>query len=128
VQGVGLCHGISGNGFALLAMARSTGQPHYLRAARAFALYAAQHWQELYEVPDRPASLFEVRMCCVCVCGGCVAKGRRGAWAGVSYDKSSRGSARVDSMFGSVLHGALSHVSLWVVISIEAPRSIWGAV
>jgi hypothetical protein len=58
---VGLCHGISGNGYALLALARATGQAHYRRAARAFALYAAQHWQELYEGPDRPASLYEVR-------------------------------------------------------------------
>jgi lantibiotic modifying enzyme len=68
LQGVGLCHGISGNGYALLAMARATGQPHYLRAARAFALYAAQHWQQLYDTPDRPASMFEVGWCLQAVC------------------------------------------------------------
>jgi hypothetical protein len=83
LQGVGLCHGIAGNGYALLAMARATQAPHYLRAARAFAMYAAQHWKELYDGPDRPASLFEVRWGflkegtdppsppCVCVGGGC---------------------------------------------------------
>lgn len=60
-QGVGLCHGISGNGYALLSLFRATGEQQYLRAARGFALYGAQHWRELYEVPDRPASLFEVR-------------------------------------------------------------------
>jgi len=27
---------------------------------QAFALYAADHWEELYETPDRPASLYEV--------------------------------------------------------------------
>lgn len=42
-------------------MARATGQAHYERAARGFALHAAEHWRELYDVPDRPASLFEVR-------------------------------------------------------------------
>lgn len=44
-QGVGLCHGICGNGYALLALARATGEPHYLRAARGFGLYAATHYQ-----------------------------------------------------------------------------------
>jgi hypothetical protein len=61
LQGVGLCHGISGNGYALLALARATGEARWLSAAQAFALYGARNWQQLAEVPDRPASLYEVR-------------------------------------------------------------------
>lgn len=61
VQGVGLCHGICGNGYALLALARATGEARWLSAAQAFALHAARHWEQLAEVPDRPASLYEVR-------------------------------------------------------------------
>jgi hypothetical protein len=61
LQGVGLCHGISGNGYALLALARATGEARWLSAAQAFALHAARHWEQLAEVPDRPASLYEVR-------------------------------------------------------------------
>lgn len=40
-------------------MWRVTRAPRYLAAAHAFAGFAAEHWRELYEVPDRPASLFE---------------------------------------------------------------------
>jgi hypothetical protein len=58
---VGLCHGISGNGYALLALARATGEARWLSAAQAFALYAARNWEQLAVVPDRPASLYEVR-------------------------------------------------------------------
>lgn len=58
-KGVGLCHGISGNGYALLSLYRATGEPQYLGMAQSFALFAAEHWEELYEVPDRPASLYE---------------------------------------------------------------------
>lgn len=58
-KGVGLCHGICGNGYALLALARATGEARWLSAAQAFALHAARHWEQLAEVPDRPASLYE---------------------------------------------------------------------
>lgn len=60
IQGVGLCHGMSGNGYALLALARASGDSRWLAAAQAVGLYAARHWQELYDTPDRPASLYEV--------------------------------------------------------------------
>lgn len=60
-QGVGLCHGISGNAYCLLAWAHAAGDRQVLRRAQRMALYAAQHWRTLYEVPDRPASLYEVR-------------------------------------------------------------------
>lgn len=58
-KGVGLCHGISGNGYAFISLYRATGEPEYLAMAQAFALYATERWEELYEVPDRPASLYE---------------------------------------------------------------------
>lgn len=58
-KGVGLCHGVAGNGYALLAMWRATREEQYLEQARAFALFAARRWEELYDVPDRAASLFE---------------------------------------------------------------------
>ncbi|KAI8477471.1 MAG: Lanthionine synthetase C-like protein [Monoraphidium minutum] len=58
-KGVGLCHGISGSGYALLSMYRATGEQRYLEMAQAFAVFAAERWQELYEEPDRPASLYE---------------------------------------------------------------------
>jgi lantibiotic modifying enzyme len=61
LQGVGLCHGISGNGYAMLALARATKDPLWLSAAQQFGTYGARQWEALYDVPDRPASLFEVR-------------------------------------------------------------------
>lgn len=60
LQGVGLCHGIAGSGYALLSHGRATGDKRQLRRAARFALFAADHWRELYAVPDAPASLFEV--------------------------------------------------------------------
>ena len=60
VQGVGLCHGVAGNGYALLCHARDTGEALGYRRAVQFALFAAQHWRELYAALDAPASLFEM--------------------------------------------------------------------
>lgn len=65
-KGVGLCHGIAGSGYALLSHARATGDAQQLRRAQQFALFAAQHWQQLYPVPDAPASLFEGLAGAVC--------------------------------------------------------------
>ena len=69
LQGVGLCHGISGNGYALLSHARATGDERQLRRALRFAQFAADHWKELYAVPDAPASLFEVMPASSCIRG-----------------------------------------------------------
>jgi Lanthionine synthetase C-like protein len=60
LQGVGLCHGIAGSGYALLSHGRATGDERQLRRGARLAIFAADHWQELYPVPDAPASLFEV--------------------------------------------------------------------
>jgi hypothetical protein len=48
-KGVGLCHGTSGNGYALLALHRRTGEELWLERARAFAIDAAadvRSWRE----------------------------------------------------------------------------------
>jgi len=39
-KGAGLCHGTAGNGYALLALHRRTGDPVWLERARAFAMHA----------------------------------------------------------------------------------------
>ena len=41
------------------------GQRARSRASQ-FGAYAAQHWQDLYETPDHPASLYEVRVMLAC--------------------------------------------------------------
>jgi len=60
LQGVGLCHGISGNAYALLSHSNATGEALWRRRAVQFGLFAAHHWQHLYGVPDAAASLYEV--------------------------------------------------------------------
>ena len=57
-KGVGLCHGIAGNAFALLAVARCTGSAKWANRAASFGSFAVEHLEELEGVPDRPFSLF----------------------------------------------------------------------
>ena len=66
-QGVGLCHGVSGNGYALLSAYHYTGDKRYLRRAAQFGSFMADHWQELLNVPDRPLSLYEVGLVTISV-------------------------------------------------------------
>jgi hypothetical protein len=66
-KGVGLCHGIGGNAYAFLALARTTGEAAALARAQRFALHAARNWRQLFDVPDRPASLYEGLSGAVCV-------------------------------------------------------------
>jgi len=56
-KGVGLCHGISGNAYALLALAEADAS--FLGKARCFVDFALEHLDELERAPDRPFSLFE---------------------------------------------------------------------
>ena len=58
-KGLGLCHGVGGNGYALLAHWRAFGDPRSLRRATAFASWGAAHMTHLEAMPDRPHSLFE---------------------------------------------------------------------
>lgn len=64
-KGVGLCHGISGNGYVFLALhrARMKREGEYdgvwLDMARHFADIAVNKYHDLENVPDRPYSLYE---------------------------------------------------------------------
>ncbi|KAL8446790.1 hypothetical protein Emag_004551 [Eimeria magna] len=58
-KGLGVCHGIGGNGLSMLAAFRSSQQPRWLRRALLFALEGLRRHQQLLPVPDRPFSLFE---------------------------------------------------------------------
>ena len=60
LQGVGLCHGIAGNGYALLSLYQLTDDEMHLWRAQHFGAFMAEHWQQLYEVPDAPAALYLV--------------------------------------------------------------------
>lgn len=58
-KGLGLCHGIAGSGYALLAHWRLSGEARSLRRAAAFAAFGAANMAQLEFVPDRPHSLYE---------------------------------------------------------------------
>lgn len=58
-KGVGLCHGISGNGFCFLQLFQFTGDEKWLNAAKYFAGFAVKKLSEIGGLPDRPNSLFE---------------------------------------------------------------------
>ena len=60
LQGVGLCHGIAGNAYGFLSLYRLTQDQLWLGRTQQFALFMAEHWQQLLPVPDEPFSLFEV--------------------------------------------------------------------
>jgi hypothetical protein len=60
-KGFGLCHGISGNGMALLTLYRVTQNPLWLGRAVHFGVFSlewASHIRVL-KTPDHPLSLFE---------------------------------------------------------------------
>ena len=60
VQGLGLCHGISGNAYSFLSLYRVTKDDLYKRRAQQFAQIMAEHWKEMKDIPDTPLSLYEV--------------------------------------------------------------------
>lgn len=66
-KGIGLCHGISGNAYALLFHANATGDDLWRRRAEQFGLFTAAHWQELYDVPDAAASLYQGLSGAICL-------------------------------------------------------------
>lgn len=57
--GVGLCHGIGGNGYVFLRLWDVTHESEQLRRAAAFAQFALRgpHVEELMAQPDSPSSL-----------------------------------------------------------------------
>jgi lantibiotic modifying enzyme len=58
-KGVGLCHGIAGNAYVFLRLARATGDEHWHDRAVSFARFAVDHLHELASVPSKPHSLYE---------------------------------------------------------------------
>eukprot|EP00382_Lankesteria_abbotti_P003099 CAMPEP_0113846224 /NCGR_PEP_ID=MMETSP0372-20130328/1191_1 /TAXON_ID=340204 /ORGANISM="Lankesteria abbotti" /LENGTH=322 /DNA_ID=CAMNT_0000815349 /DNA_START=209 /DNA_END=1177 /DNA_ORIENTATION=+ /assembly_acc=CAM_ASM_000359 len=58
-KGLGLCHGIGGNGLALLTVFRATKDNLWLERAKKFAVFGIQHIDDLLMIPDRPFSLYE---------------------------------------------------------------------
>lgn len=90
-KGHGLCHGISGNAYALLAVHRATalavangcaasgngnggGDPRWLHRARQFAAFThSAEGRSVYDTPDRPLSLFEGRAGLLCLLADLIA-------------------------------------------------------
>lgn len=61
-KGLGLCHGIAGNGFVFLRLAQVLeGEERVFWHHRAlqYAAFGMDHYDELREIPDRPYSLYE---------------------------------------------------------------------
>jgi len=67
-KGAGLCHGIAGNAYAFLSCYRATKARKFHRMAAAFAIFLAQRWRDLSEVPDRPYSMYEGLAGAACLC------------------------------------------------------------
>ena len=69
-KGAGLCHGISGNAYALLALYLSTGDALWLKRASAFCQFtSSETFKRLSRTPDHPLSLFEGSCGLVCILG-----------------------------------------------------------
>lgn len=58
-KGMGLCHGMSGNAYALLSLYHVTKDDLYKCRAQEFGHFMADHWKELKDVPDAHLSLYE---------------------------------------------------------------------
>ncbi|KAK6750397.1 hypothetical protein RB195_002397 [Necator americanus] len=59
-KGPGICHGVGGNGYALLMLYRASGDEEWLQRARCFALMLLdRNIRALQRTPDSPFSLFE---------------------------------------------------------------------
>ena len=58
-KGYGLCHGVSGNGYAFLGMFQLTNDLKYLWRGIKFAEWCLDYGRHSCDKPDRPFSLFE---------------------------------------------------------------------
>ena len=66
-KGVGLCHGIGGNGYVFLALYEQTQDEVHLRRAYHFVHFAlSQHRDRLFSQPDQPFSLYNGQAGFVC--------------------------------------------------------------
>lgn len=57
-KGVGLCHGISGSAYAILATGNNNNDDQTKKRAHAMARFAWQHLNRLEHVPDQPYCLY----------------------------------------------------------------------
>eukprot|EP01126_Amoeba_proteus_P047251 TRINITY_DN5383_c0_g1_i7.p1 TRINITY_DN5383_c0_g1~~TRINITY_DN5383_c0_g1_i7.p1 ORF type:complete len:339 (+),score=57.73 TRINITY_DN5383_c0_g1_i7:435-1451(+) len=58
-KGAGLCHGIAGNGYALLSVYKTTGDLKYLhRTIKFVEAYFSPKFSKLFQTPDHPWSLY----------------------------------------------------------------------
>jgi len=94
LKGNGLCHGISGNGYAFLGLHRLTGDIEQLRRAEAFAALIGNEsvqeaitqqpddQREVNGVPDTPRSLMEgsAGVFCFLLDAACPARSAFPAW------------------------------------------------
>ena len=62
LQGLGLCHGVSGNAYAFLSLYHLTEDDLYKRRAQQFGQFMLDNYSQLQDVPDTPLSMFEVRL------------------------------------------------------------------
>ena len=68
-KGVGLCHGISGNGYCFLTLYQLTRDSVQLHRAYHFAHFAmSDHHAQLMKQPDQPYSLYNGLAGLVCFC------------------------------------------------------------
>lgn len=105
-KGVGLCHGISGNGLALLSAWRATKSQRMLDRAKLFALFAAESWERLLNVPDNPLSLYEGLAGCVVFWMSMLAP-ERSHFPGLELPPPiNQANLRMTAGFQSVRHGA----------------------
>ncbi|KAE9412075.1 hypothetical protein Angca_003868 [Angiostrongylus cantonensis] len=59
-KGPGICHGVGGNGYALLMLYRASGNEEWLQRARCFGLLLLdKKIRAAQRTPDSPFSLFE---------------------------------------------------------------------
>ena len=72
-KGVGLCHGISGNGFIFLSIYHAVSlsimddSEKFLNLAYSYANFALDNLEELEGIPERPYSLYEGLAGLVCL-------------------------------------------------------------
>jgi len=59
-KGPGLCHGVSGNAYALLRLCKATGEDKWLRSCEHFATFmCSNEGQADWQTPDHPLALYE---------------------------------------------------------------------
>ncbi|KNC37296.1 G-protein coupled receptor [Plasmodium falciparum RAJ116] len=61
-KGLGLCHGISGNGIVLLYLYNYTQNKIWYSRAYKYALFCIKYFDKFCNIPDRPLSLFEANL------------------------------------------------------------------